>query len=338
MKREGWLALARGGARFPIATDLDLHEEVAPEEVRTDPERLGRMLERSARRYGIPVAMPLMDLRLDKAALVKPFGQEETFQFDEIPDSPPEVIGPADARAGAIEWLRRNTELVPVGLAIGPFSLATKLMRDPIAAIALAGGGEREDPMVRLWEWCLARSRAVLRRSIEWQVQAGAETMILCEPAVNRVYLSPRQIERGAPIFAEYALEPMREMKQLLDGLGVSLFLHDCGELTQAMVEAWAKEIHPVVLSLGSSRKLWEDEALVPADVVMYGNLPTKLFYSDDVMPEEEVARRAEELVAAMAATGHAFILGSECDVLHVDGCADRIRRKVDLWAMAESR
>jgi uroporphyrinogen-III decarboxylase len=326
---------------FPIATDLDLHEEAEPEAVRADPERLGRMLARSARRYRIPMAMPLMDLRLDKAALLAPFGLDEqaaeAFQFTEIPDAAPETITPKDARAGAIEWLRNNTDLAPVGLAIGPFSLATKLMRDPISAIALAGEGEMGDPMVRLWEWCLERARAVVRRSLLWQVDAGARTMILCEPAVNSVYLSPRQIKRGSAIFADYALTPMREMKQVLSECGASLFLHDCGELTKAMVEAWAADIHPAVLSLGSSRTLCEDEALVPDDVVMYGNLPTKLFYSDDVMPEEEVARRAAELCERMAATGHPFLLGSECDVLYVPDCAERIRRKVDLWANVEA-
>ncbi|MBL8296223.1 MAG: hypothetical protein JNN08_30550 [Bryobacterales bacterium] len=341
MTRQDWLELGRRGVRFPIATDLDLHEEAEPEAVRAHAERLGRMLARSARRYQIPMAMPLMDLRLDKAALLAPFGLDEqaaeTFQFTEVPDAAPEATTPADARAGAIGWLRINTDLAPVGLAIGPFSLATKLMRDPISAIALAGEGEMGDPMVRLWEWCLGRAREVVRRSLLWQVEAGAETMILCEPAVNSVYLSPRQIKRGSTIFADYALAPMLEMKQVLSECGVSLFLHDCGELTQAMVEAWAADVHPAVLSLGSSRTLWEDEALVPDDVVMYGNLPTKLFYSDEVMPEEEVARRAAELRERMAATGHPFLLGSECDVLHVPECAERIRRKVDLWAHVEA-
>jgi hypothetical protein len=31
----------------------------------------------------------------------------------------------------------------------------------------------------------------------------------------------------------------------------------------------------PVILSLGSSRVLWEDAQLVPKHVVLYGNLPS---------------------------------------------------------------
>jgi methanol--5-hydroxybenzimidazolylcobamide Co-methyltransferase len=71
------------------------------------------------------------------------------------------------------------------------------------------------------------------------------------------------------------------------------------------MVEAFANRLHPAILSLGSSRKLWEDARLVPRDVVLYGNLPTKLFYSDSVMPVEEVLAavvRAMSAVRSLAA------------------------------------
>ncbi len=84
------------------------------------------------------------------------------------------------------------------------------------------------------------------------------------------------------------------------------------------------------MLSLGSSRKLWEDAALVPKDVVLFGNLPTKNFYSDEVVPLERVTRLAKELSDNMQAAGHPHILGSECDVLHVPDAAATIRRKVD--------
>jgi hypothetical protein len=335
------LNLAQRSTRFPIATDLALHEEPDPEGVRVDPEKLGRLLERNARRYGLPFAIPLMDLRLDKAALLAPFGLDEkaadVFQFDAIPAEARPASAPTDARAGAIAYLCRHTDLLPVGLTIGPFSLATKLMRDPISAIALAGEGQRDDPQVHLWEWCLARSLEVVLLSQAWQVRAGAHTIIVCEPAANIVYLSPRQIKRGATIFTDYVLKPLRQIKQVLTDLGAALFLHDCGELTQAMVRAFVEDIHPAVLSLGSSRKLWEDASVVPGDVVLYGNLPSKLFYSDEVMPDSEVSRRADELIESMRGTGHPFILGSECDVLHVPESADRIRHKTNLWCCAPS-
>jgi hypothetical protein len=90
--------------------------------------------------------------------------------------------------------------------------------------------------------------------------------------------------------------------------------------------------LQPVILSLGSSRKLWEDARLVPEDVILYGNLPTKHFYSDAMIGHDDVARLACDLLGRMRATGHPFILGSECDVLHVPEHAETIRRKVDTF------
>lgn len=103
------------------------------------------------------------------------------------------------------------------------------------------------------------------------------------------------------------------------------------------MVRQFALELRPAVLSLGSSRNLWEDAAGVPEDVVPFGNLPTKTFYSDATMPIEEVTRLTRETVRRMAGCGHAHILGSECDVLYVPDAAETIRRKVDAVLTCES-
>jgi hypothetical protein len=124
--------------------------------------------------------------------------------------------------------------------------------------------------------------------------------------------------------------KPNLRLKSFLDEQRMDLIFHDCGELLPEMVEAFARRIHPAVLSLGSSRLLWEDAALVPHDVVLYGNLPTKTFYSDEAMPVERVQQMSRDLLNRMTATGHLHILGSECDVLHVPDAAATIRRKVD--------
>jgi len=47
-----------------------------------------------------------------------------------------------------------------------------------------------------------------------------------------------------------------------------SYYLDDCGDLTSEMTRAFATRLEPAVLSLGSSRNLWEDAALVPDSVV----------------------------------------------------------------------
>jgi len=97
------------------------------------------------------------------------------------------------------------------------------------------------------------------------------------------------------------------------------------------MVEQFATRLDPAILSLGSSRKLREDAALVPRSVVLFGNLPTKMFYSDAAMPAAHVEAMTLVLLEKMRAVAHPHILGSECDVLHVPDAAMTIRKKVEV-------
>ncbi len=97
------------------------------------------------------------------------------------------------------------------------------------------------------------------------------------------------------------------------------------------MAREFAARLDPAILSLGSTRRPWEDAELTPRDVVLYSNLPTKSFYSNGDMPEEKVAELTRDLVERMRAAGHPHIVGSECDVLHVPGAEAAIRRKVDV-------
>jgi uroporphyrinogen-III decarboxylase len=217
-------------------------------------------------------------------------------------------------------------------MAIGPFSLMTKLLDDPIAAVALAGRGlaEEDEPLVASASRALALSELVVHRSLTAQVEAGAQAVIVCEPAASAVFVSPRQMASGSPVFDRFVVSPLLRLRAVLDAQGALLVLHDCGDTTPAMVEALAGRVRPAVLSLGSSRRLWEDAALVPPEVVLYGNLPTKHFYSDATMPLERVREMTRELVLRMRDTGHPFVLGSECDVLHVPESGATIRRKVE--------
>lgn len=342
MERSYYLDLARAGLRMPIGTDLLLHEQPDPEAVLLDGRRLGRVTELAARRYHTPLAVPLMDLRLEKADLLRAFGIPEdrvdAFQFtDPGTLDLAAYAGAAFARRNqahvdSIRYIKEETDLVPIGMAIGAFSLTTKLMADPITAIAMAGTGATaaDDPGVRLAAGCLELAEAAVHRSVMAQVEAGARAVLICEPAANIVYLSPKQIERGAPIFEDFVMQPALRLKSLLDTAGVDLIFHNCGELNTFMVESFGKRVHPAILSLGSSRRLWEDAAVVPKDVVLFGNLPTKNFYSDAVVPIERVRQMARRIVGEMQACGHPHILGSECDVLHVPEAAAAIRSKVD--------
>jgi hypothetical protein len=332
--------------RTPIGTDLVLHSRPDPEGVRLDGERLAGVVGEAAERYRTPLAIPLMDLRLEKADLVRLLRPEvaepDTFHFDEPPaDADVERVRASAgapflrghrAHLDAIASVASRPALTPLGMAIGPFSLMTKLLADPISAVALAGRGVGSDdePLVAMAERGLALAEWTVHRSLRAQADAGAAAVIVCDPAASSLFVSPRQVAAGSPVFERFVLEPLVRLKGFLDDHGVDLVLHDCGELTTAMVEAFAGRVRPAVLSLGSSRRLWEDLAVVPADVVLFGNLPTKHFYSDSAMPLELVRAKTRELVARMRDNGRPFILGSECDVLYVEEAADAIRRKVD--------
>jgi len=346
MNREFYLDLASHGLRMPIGSDLVLHEEPEPEQIRNDGRALGRVIERAARRWATPLAIPLMDLRLEKFDLLAMAGICEA-EADAYHFSAPmneamlralcgEQVAPlctgSAARDAAIAYIGVLPDLVSVGMAIGPFSLATRLMADPITATALAGRGiEAEDSAdVKLLRQCLRAAESAILRSVRSQIEHGARAMMICEPAACTAFISPRQLRAGSKIFERLVMEPNLRLKAYLDKMGCDLIFHDCGELIDSMIEAFASRLCPRVLSLGSSRKLWEDARLVPKDVVLYGNLPSKLFYSDDAMPVEEVVRRTEELVARMKACGHPHIVGSECDVLFVPDAHETILRKVD--------
>jgi uroporphyrinogen-III decarboxylase len=184
-------------------------------------------------------------------------------------------------------------------------------------------------------EVTLDLSTMVILRSMEAQIEAGARAVFIAEPAANKVYISPRQMEQGSDIFERMVMRYLRRIKAFLDERGVDLIFHCCGELTDEMVQAYAS-LEPVILSLGSSRVLWEDARLVPRHVVLYGNLPSKRFYSDDLVTREQVEQLACELLQRMREVGHPFILGSECDVLSVQGCEQTIKEKVQAFVTCD--
>lgn len=344
MDRQYYLDLAASGICMPVGADLVLHEHEDHEQILCDGVRLGKVLQEAARRYQMPLALPVMDLKLEKAAMLSMLGipadQVDQYHFSECPGD--EVVArirrhladPCDQRlqanVDAIRYTRDHTDLIPVGMTIGPFSLMTKLLADPITPLFMAGSGvsANEDPEVRMVERVLELSTLVIMRSMTLQIKAGAQVMFIAEPAANIAYLSPNQINAGSDIFDRYVMKYDRRLKNCMDAWGVDLFFHCCGELTPYMVRKFA-ELDPALMSLGASRKLYEDCDYVPKSTVLYGNLPSKKFYSDDLCPVSEVRKMATELRQKMAMTGHAFILGSECDILSVPGCEKKIMDKV---------
>lgn len=338
MNRSFYLDLAASGMRMPIGTHLALHKHADADAIMLDGERLGAVVADAARCFRTPLAMPLMDLTLEKAALLSSMGVPEAEHDCHHLDSPRPV--PAEipltprmvATCGAIRHVARCEGLVPMGMGIGPFSLTTKLLSDPITPVFLAGTGATtsEEPEIALLEQALVLSEAVITRYLDAQMDAGAKALIICEPAANTVYFSPKQLEDSYEVFERFVMEPMRRLVARLRGRGVDLVFHDCGELTSGMISRFAS-LDSAILSLGSSRKLWEDAVLIPKETVLYGNLPTKRFYASQ-LSREEVSRMAEDLVARMREVGHPFILGSECDVLSVPGSENEILGKVEAF------
>jgi uroporphyrinogen-III decarboxylase len=339
---------------MPIGTDLVMHEEGEPEKVRNNGAALAQVIERAARRWGTPLAVPLMDLRLEKIDMLALIGvaekEAETYHFtaplDEAAlatlsgEQTVPVCAGSQARDKALATIAKQKDLVPVGMAIGPFSLTTRLLKDPITAGAMAGSGvnaEDSDDVRLLWQ-CLKVAEAAVLRSVRSQISHGAKAIMICEPAACKAFISPRQLKAGSNLFERLVMEPNMRVKAAMEEAGCDLIFHDCGELTDSMVEVFGARLHPMMLSLGCSRKLWEDAPRVPKDVVLFGNLPSKAFYSDGAMPMEEVVRLTEELVVKMKACGHPYIVGSECDVLFVPGSEKTIRAKVSAMMSAGTK
>jgi uroporphyrinogen-III decarboxylase len=352
MSRDFFLGLAAQRLRLPIGVDLVLHRHAEPPAIVVDGERLGAVLAEAAREFGSPVALPLMDLRLEKASLLRCFGVAadavDSFHFSRAPAAEElwtfedrlAALPPTArmlAQLGAIRHVARETPLLPVGMSIGPYSLATKLMADPITPTYLAGAGvvAAEEPDVALLEAAARIAFLTVRHSVAQQLAAGARAIFIAEPAANLVFFSPLQLAAGSDIFERLVLAPNRAIAALAAEFGADLLFHCCGELVDPMLDGFCS-LRPTLLSLGSSRRLWEDAARVPKDIVLYGNLPSKQFYSDGLMPVDRVATLTAELAERMRATGHPFILGTECDTLCVDGAAETIRAKLAQMLTAE--
>ncbi|MEI8341083.1 MAG: uroporphyrinogen decarboxylase family protein [Verrucomicrobiota bacterium] len=341
MQQSIYLDLARSGHRAPIGTHLVLHTRKNADTLIFDGPLLGGVVVETADRFQTPLAIPLMDLTLEKAALLGALGVDpsgvDAFHFEQPPADPGslKVTPRMQATCDAIHHVASKTSLVPIGMGIGPFSLMTKLVKDPITPVFLAGSGmsPEEEPEVGVIERCLEIGTELILSYLALQADAGAKAIIVCEPAANLVYFSPNQLDESFEIFDRYVMEPMRRIKSLLDQKGVDLIFHDCGELTNEMVSRFST-LDTAMMSLGCSRCLWDDAALVSKSTVLYGNLPTKRFYSPQ-LTVQEVESLSVELLDKMRATGHPFILGSECDVLSVPGSEEQILSKVNAFMNA---
>lgn len=70
MQRSFYLDLAACGHRAPIGTHLVLHTRKDADSILLDGLALGGVVAETAERFHTPLAVPLMDLTLEKAALL----------------------------------------------------------------------------------------------------------------------------------------------------------------------------------------------------------------------------------------------------------------------------
>ena len=351
MSREQYLGYAREGLCMPVGTDMVLHMHSDAKAILRDSVRLGEVLAQAARRFSTPLAIPVMDLTIEKNIALEILGvpecEREKFHFSEPLDGRQmqrleeglRNIGDCRllASAGALSYVAANyPDMVPVGMGIGPFSLLTKLVADPITAVYLAGTGAtaEEDEEVALIESMLDLATRTILASLKIQIAAGARAIFLCEPAANTVYLSPNHTGPETETFEKFVMGPNRLIAELLEENGIDLLFHDCGELTPEFIRAFAG-LRPAVLSFGSPVKLWEAAEIVPDDIVLFGNLPSKKFFSDEDMPVGKLEALTLDLLERMRATKHPFILATECDVLSVPGREEIIFGKIEAFMRA---
>jgi hypothetical protein len=351
MQRDFYLDLARQGKRLPIATHLVLHEKADPEAILLDGKRMAHVMAETAHRFGSPLALPVMDLTLEKDFMLHAMGiaagEAASYHFDAAPTARQkqslfgaDVLGHPRIKANcdSLRELAKDETLVPVGMSIGPFSLLTKLLRDPIVPIFLAGAGtaSEDSEEVALLHVLLPLCEYVIAASCRAQILSGARAIFVCEPAANLVFFSPNQLAEGASVFDDFVIEPNMRLKRLFTANDTDLIFHDCGSLTTGMVAAFGA-LDPAMISFGSPVKLWEVEPFVPMSTVIYGNLPTKKFYSDEDVPIEALPGMVDEIETRLRESGHPFIVGSECDVLSMPGYETTIMAKLEAVCSCES-
>jgi uroporphyrinogen-III decarboxylase len=352
MSKDTYFDLAESGLRVPLATHLVLHELADPKAAMLDGAVLASVASEAARRIGCPLAFPIMDLTIEKAFMLRAMGvgssDHAAYHFDAQPSAEAAAaLAKADplsdarmaANCDSLSRLAAAGGPIPIGMSIGPFSLLTKLLADPIVPVYLAGSGvsASDSDEVALIQALLPLCESVILASCARQIEAGAAAIFVCEPAANDVFFSPNQIEGGSSVFHDFVIGPNRRLKALLDSSGTDLLFHDCGSLTPGMVSAIG-ELEPAVLSLGSAVKLWELEPYVPESTVLFGNLPTKKFYSDEEVPLEAISRMVREIEERLEPSGHPFIVASECDILAMPGYEETIKRKVEAFCACPAK
>ena len=277
------------------------------------------MLE-AAERFDNPMALPVMDLTLEKDILLQTMGipAEETaaFHFDDVPG--PEQLAELarglyvttrhpriKANCEALSLPRHAGTVVSVGMrSIGPFSLLTKLVKDRIVRFSwrAAASRRRTSRDVALIHAVLALAEAVVRGNGAAQIEAPARAIFLASRRrTGSIFRRGRSGRRDGLRRVRDRAQPAPEAcarRRRRRSAFPRLRRSDSGD------GHFLRELKPKLISFGSSVKLWEIEKYVDTDVVIFGNLPTRKFDPDEEVPLEVVEDLMAEIEEKLGATG----------------------------------
>ena len=221
-----------------------IHLDANPDAIPLDGNHLGQLIAKNAHQHHSKLAVPFLDLTIEKNIILEQLKLPLDHQFHN--PLPYETVhdlchrlqtaptGRWKATVDAIAYIAQHTELTPVGLSTGPFTVMTQLVADAKAAVQQAGHGisAQDSPAVNLTEQMLDLALRVCIRVIASQLGAGAKVIIVCEPAVDQDCLQPVTFER-------YVLAPHRHIKEILNAAGAELIVHAPGKLTPEMRKAF---------------------------------------------------------------------------------------------------
>ena len=249
MTRSYFLDLARSGRACPMATDLVLNEEPDPEAARRDGDAAGPGRGTARAALGL-AAWPCRSWTCGSRRPTcwpawESARKRRTGSTSPRPLDHGDAGGAAGGEAPAVPEARHATgpcgtsrdrpTSCPIGMTIGPFSLATKLMADPITAAALLGSGvtPEDDPQVKLLCDCLEAAEATVLESVRRQLEQGARAVLVCEPAAS-IGLSLASPDQGrlADLRAAGARAQRAARVRSSGTPRRDLIFHDCGELT----------------------------------------------------------------------------------------------------------
>ncbi|NUQ70745.1 MAG: hypothetical protein HUU17_07975 [Chthonomonadales bacterium] len=343
MSRDFYLDLAAQGHRVPLGLDLILRQYLDFDAILQDGERLGAVIVEAARHYRTPIALPLLDLTVEReeflTGLGAPADERVAFRLRAPLTADDQAGIEATMLSGINPRTRANLRalrvvasadgLLPCAVITGPFTLMTRLIADPVTAIysMAAGAAAEDDPEVHTMLTALEAAVRMACIAADRQIEAGARLCIIAEPSFSTVYFSPRQLRRGSDILDRLVVGSLKPVSDIIEARGADIMLHCCGALTPPMVSALGR-LHPAILSLGSSQVLWDDALLLPSDIVLYGNLPSDAFHTDD-LTIDGVLFAAREIETRMRDIGRPVIVGTECDVLRAPGYEEVVTSKV---------